>query len=1016
MPAAYSNLLISEYIEGSSNNKAIEIYNGTGAAINLASGSYNLQMFFNGSASAGLTINLTGTVAAGDVYVVAQSSANAAILAQADQTNGSGWFNGDDAVVLRQGTTVLDVIGQIGFDPGTEWGTGLVSTADNTLRRKSDVFAGDANGADAFDPSVQWDGFALDTFGDLGVYSVGPAVVTVSLTAVDASAAESPSDSATLRFTRSGATSTDLTVQYGFSGTAAAGDLQQPLTGSIVIPAGQASVDLVLTPFDDIDPEGAESLTFSVTDGADYDPGNPAQATITIADDDVAPTYIHAIQGTGSGSPLVGQTVSVQAIVVGDFQGAAGLGGFFLQEEDIEADGDPNSSEGLFVFQGNSGTAVNVGDLVRVTGVVTEFGNGFSQLTELGSVSAVTVLSTGNPLPAATTVAFPLASAGALESLEGMRVTVVTPMTVTDNFTLGRFGEVLLSTDGPGNQRGTDARLDQFTQFNAPGASANAAYLDTIAGRRLVLDDGSDDQNPATVWGRDGLPLSAANTLRGGDTVATLTGVLDDRFGDAGLGAYRLQPTAPVDFDAGNPRPADPGVDGRIKVASFNVLNYFTTLGQRGADTLDELARQQAKLVSALSGLDADVVGLLELENNGYGPTSAIATLVNALNAAVGAGTYAYIDPGLPKLGTDAIAVGMIYKTGTVRPVGSPAVLDKSVDARFDSDNQRPSLAQTFEDPATGALFTPVINHLKSKGSAAALPGDADAGDGQGFSNATRTQAALALADWLATDPTHQGDGDFIVMGDLNAYAMEDPLQALRDGGDDQRGTADDLVDAIDATSYSYSFDGQWGSLDHGLVTRGLLHQLVDAGKWHINSDEPIALDYNVEFKSVAQLSSYYAPDAYRSTDHDPVVLGLNPGLVINGAAGSQLLTGTLGNDRLRGGGGRDLVQGGDGDDLFVFTSLLDAYDTVLDFVPGHDHLDIAALMASVNAAGADPVQGRYLSVLTLPKLLLGPAAAALPSYTLVLFDPDGGAGSAAARPLAELVGVTVLGPADLLG
>jgi uncharacterized protein len=168
-----ADLFLSEYIEGSSNNKALEIYNGTGAPVDLAAGGYTVQMYFNGSATAGLTINLTGTVAAGDVFVLAQSSADPAILAQADQTNGSGWFNGDDAVVLRKGTTVLDVIGQIGADPGTEWGTGVASTADNTLRRKAAVTTGDANGGDAFDPAARWDGFATDTFAGLGTYGPG---------------------------------------------------------------------------------------------------------------------------------------------------------------------------------------------------------------------------------------------------------------------------------------------------------------------------------------------------------------------------------------------------------------------------------------------------------------------------------------------------------------------------------------------------------------------------------------------------------------------------------------------------------------------------------------------------------------------------------------------------------------------------------------------------------------------------------------------------------------------------
>lgn len=170
-------LFISEYIEGSSNNKALEIFNGTGAAVNLVTGGYNIQMFFNGSASAGLTINLNGAVADGDVFVLAQASADAAILAEADQTNGAGWFNGDDAVVLRKGTTIIDVIGQIGVDPGLEWGTGLVSTGDNTLHRKSSVLSGDTDGSNAFDPSAEWDGFAQNTFSGLGSHSIDSQVV-----------------------------------------------------------------------------------------------------------------------------------------------------------------------------------------------------------------------------------------------------------------------------------------------------------------------------------------------------------------------------------------------------------------------------------------------------------------------------------------------------------------------------------------------------------------------------------------------------------------------------------------------------------------------------------------------------------------------------------------------------------------------------------------------------------------------------------------------------------------------
>lgn len=171
---AQSGVFISEYIEGSSNNKAIEIFNGTGAPLNISN--YQIRMYFNGNPSAGLTLALAGVVAPGDVYVLAHSAAAPAILAEADQVNGAGWFNGDDAVALFHVPTAsfVDVVGQIGFDPGTEWGAGLTSTADNTLRRKAHIVNGDPNGADPFDPSIEWDGFAVNTFDGLGSHGGAP--------------------------------------------------------------------------------------------------------------------------------------------------------------------------------------------------------------------------------------------------------------------------------------------------------------------------------------------------------------------------------------------------------------------------------------------------------------------------------------------------------------------------------------------------------------------------------------------------------------------------------------------------------------------------------------------------------------------------------------------------------------------------------------------------------------------------------------------------------------------------
>jgi uncharacterized protein len=169
--AASSNLFFSEYIEGSSNNKALEIYNATGTSIDLAANGYNLQFFFNGSTTAGATINLTGSVANGDVYVVANAAAVASVLAQADLVPTASWYNGDDAIVLRQGSTIIDSIGQVGFDPGTTWGTGLNQTLDRTLQRQLAICTGDPVSTDLYDPSVGWNGFAIDTFTGLGAHT-----------------------------------------------------------------------------------------------------------------------------------------------------------------------------------------------------------------------------------------------------------------------------------------------------------------------------------------------------------------------------------------------------------------------------------------------------------------------------------------------------------------------------------------------------------------------------------------------------------------------------------------------------------------------------------------------------------------------------------------------------------------------------------------------------------------------------------------------------------------------------
>jgi predicted extracellular nuclease len=856
--AVTTGLYFSEYIEGSSNNKALEIFNGTGAAVDLGAAGYSVQMFFNGNASAGLTINLTGTVAFGDVFVLANSAANATILAEADQTNGSGWFNGDDAVVLRQGTTVVDAIGQSGFDPGSEWGTGLVSTADNTLRRKTTVCQGDPIASDGFDPSIEWDGFATDTFGGLGEYT------GCDIDSVPRITSTSPANGA------SGvARDADIAVTFSEPVNVSASSfmISCAASGSHAAAISGGPTSFTLDPDTNFAASELCTVTVVAANVSDQDASDPPDTlaadrvfSFTTVDTAICgdpATLIHDIQGTGNTSPLNGTTnVAIEGVVVGDYQGPGQFSGFYVQEEDADADADPLSSEGIFVF--NTSFPVAVGDAVRVRGNVIEFASGSSTLTELTSVASVLTCQSGTALPAPTPVALPVSAVSDLERYEGMRITLPQTMTATETFTLGRFGEVSLSVGG---------RLYQPTSVVDPGAPA-MAQQDLNNRSRIVLDDGNNQQNiDPTIHPVGG--LSASNTLRSGYTTTGVSGILDQRFS-----LYRIQPVGPVPFDADNPRPASPeDVGGALKVASMNVLNYFNGDGAgggfptaRGAETPFELGRQEAKLVAALADIDADVVGLMEIENDASGATSAIAQLTAALNAEVGAGTYSYIDTGI--IGTDAIRVALVYKPASVTPVGAYDTLTSADDPLFVDTLNRPALAQSFSENANGGRFTLVVNHLKSKGSACA--GDPDTGDGQGNCNITRTNAATALANWLETDPTGSGDPDFLIIGDLNSYAKEDPIKALEADG------YTNLAAVFQGpNAYSYVFDGQSGYLDHALANAPLVSQVTGVTEWHINADEPIALDYNTNFKSLNHVNSLFAPDAFRSSDHDPVIVGI---------------------------------------------------------------------------------------------------------------------------------------------
>ena len=598
--------------------------------------------------------------------------------------------------------------------------------------------------------------------------------------------------------------------------------------------------------------------------------------------------HISEVQGSGAAVAIAGP-VAVEAIVTSLFEDDDLLSGFFLQEEDTDTDGDPATSEGIFVYCASGCPArLAVGDRVTVEGVAGEFG-GASQIN--ASAGRVTIQSSGNVLPTAAAVSLPAPGStraeGTFEHLEGMVVTFPGKLVVSEYYRLARYGELVL-TGG--------ARPYQFTHRHAPSVTGYAAFLADLATRRIILDDGNSDQNDAInpPQGEDeaypfpGGGLSTTNRFRGGDSISGLGGVMHWAFD-----TWRIQPV-PERFDytftADNPRPtAPPEVGGRLRVAGFNVLNYFTTiddgtprcgpdggLGCRGANSAAELARQRDKIVAAMIAIDAHVVGVVEIENN---PSASLADLVAGLNASAGIGSYAYVDTG--PIGSDVIKVGLVYQPEWVTPVGPHAVIDSSVDAAFVDTKNRPGLIQTFEEVATGERFTVAVNHFKSKGSSCDELGDPDLRDGQANCNGTRTAAAEALARYLATDPTAGGDPDILIIGDLNAYAREDPIRALEVGG------YTDLIRRFaGADAYSYVFDGQLGYLDYALASPSLLRQVTGAAGWYINADEPPLLDYNDDVLDASEAAyqresaalPIYEADAFRSSDHDPVIVGLQLG------------------------------------------------------------------------------------------------------------------------------------------
>lgn len=825
---AQAQLLITEYLEGSGNNKAVELSNLGGET--LALDQYRLALYANGrTLAAGPTnsLALQGTLAPGASLVLAHPSALPATLAKANLTSGNLVFNGDDGLVLYRGDEIVDSLGQIGVDPGTAWASGAVSTLDMTLRRKAGNNLGRVDAAAPFDPAAEYLAFARDEASGLGC-------------------------------------------------------------------GGEANCD------------GSQPPAFVC----------PVDSLIPVP----------AIQGSGDRSPLVPagkfESEGVYATRGVVTQVVSGLyKGFFIQ--DPQGDGDPASSDGLFVQSTQANAALVPGAEVCVSGKVKEYYN----QTQLSADALTVTQPMAGIIPALDLV--PVAGESLttlLERHEGMRVRLVpaSSLVVTRNFSFdydGKRNNLVLAYGAP---------LIKSTQ-KFPAMSEQASqWSDRNRVNQLVVETDAKAPDGVLPW----YPAFDAEQgyLRIGDRLSNLEGAIGYSYD-----FYRLvadNRITPADVDHGGwDRVETPelATAGDLRVASFNVLNFFTTVvggdanptgSNRGALTVAEFELQRTKIVSAITRLNADVVGLMEIENNGYGDNSAIANLVDALNAALPdeQDHYAYVrSPDGQPMGTDAITVGLIYRPARVSPEGAAQLIPLPVQVAEAVDGagkpvsirqgMRDSLLQRFISPMGDAPLTLVVNHLKSKGSACYEDypdyASADPLDGQGHCNALRVSAARVLGERLK-----QEAGDLLLIGDLNAYGLEDPVRVLTDydpaaqsrqimsaaftqlGGQPYEeqpsavGKGAGLVNLNTrfhgTDTYSYSYEGELGNLDHALASPGLASKVIGVEDWHINSAESNFFEYGKKFSG--QLGKSEGP--FSASDHDPVLVAIQYPLPPTGELG----------------------------------------------------------------------------------------------------------------------------------
>lgn len=949
-PAAQAQVVISQVYGGGGNSGAqynndfIEIFNAGTTSQSLSG--WSVQ-YASSTGSSWQVTNLTNvTLAPGQYYLIQEAAGTGTpgALPTPDATGTIPMSGTTGKVALSSSTTALtgtcpsggavkDLVGFGGANcpvaPNAP--TAVLSNSTAAIRKAGGCTNSGNNSAD-FDvlaPSPRNTATTLAPCSGPGVPAISMANITLN-----------EGDNGLTPFTFTVSLSADAPsggVSFNYAtvnGTAIAGTDYVATSGTKTIAAGSRTETITVDVIANTTPQPNRNFILRLSNISGATP-TTLDATGTIRDDDgVVITKIHQVQGSvvgttpgsasgcGSGndaSPMCGQTVTVEAVVTATFPALASgqLGGFNLQEEDVDADTDETTSEGIFVYC-PSCTGIKEGDRVRVTGTVTEYFG----LTEISAFPADVVVTEGtvNHLPEVTPahITLPIPAGVDInayyEAREGMLVQFDT-LTVTEYFQLFRYGQIVLTAGD---------RPLTFTENNAPSISGLTAHLDEVARRKVILDDDRDgDQAPLNLvsgqqfvyWPRTNggfsLGEQGRDFFRGGDKVENLVGVLQwSRPGSVGSPAntWRVRPSNsyPVTFTPANLRPATPpDVGGSIRAVGMNLLNYFTTIDTssnsnsgicgpshtqncRGADSQIELDRQTKRAAVVICGLNPDVAAFMEMENNNVPSTTYTVTyLLDAVNQRCG-GTHPYTFQNNTggTLGTDAIRVMIVYRSGILAPIGA-ALTDS------DSIHNRPPMAQPFQvvdpaNPAYGKRFSVVANHLKSKGSCPSSGLDADQRDGQSCWAETRRQQAVRTATWVDTAVIPAaGSDNVLLLGDFNSYAKETSVTALIGAGYHDLHTEFNGGDA-----YSYLFDGELGHLDYAFANAALRSEIAGTDVWHINADESDLFDYNDDVKDVGEAAYDQKPNGtqlnpartlwnedlpIRASDHDPILVGLFP-------------------------------------------------------------------------------------------------------------------------------------------